>query len=141
MNENFNRLIEKNNKSLYRISFETGIPYTILNELKNKKKNINNINVETVYKLCLYFSCDMKDILNPFFLIKNAKGKYMGIKYSWIETNDTIELHILDDDKSIILLTLKNTFENAYSSYNNSVVKVAISYYLESKKEDELLKR
>ena len=65
----------------------------------------------------------------------------MGIKYSWIETNDTIELHILDDDKSIILLTLKNTFENAYSSYNNSVVKVAISNYLESKKEDELLKR
>ena len=65
----------------------------------------------------------------------------MGIKYSWIETNDTIELHILDDDKSIILLTLKNTFENAYPSYNNSVVKVAISNYLESKKEDELLKR
>ena len=35
MNEKYKLQIKKTNKSLYQISHETGIPYTILNELNN----------------------------------------------------------------------------------------------------------
>ena len=54
MNDNFNHMIKETGKSIYKISQESGIPYTTLNELVNEKKNINYTSAETVYKLCLY---------------------------------------------------------------------------------------
>ena len=101
MNEKYRGMVKDTNKSLYQISHETGIPYTILNELKNEKKDINNIASETVYKLCLYFGCQMEDIMNPFAILKNSMGVYFGMKYKWNSFDDGIELHIYDNDADI----------------------------------------
>ena len=75
MNDNFNHMIKETGKSIYKISQESGIPYTTLNELVNEKKNINYTSAETVYKLCLYLKCDMSDILNETILGIIINGK------------------------------------------------------------------
>ena len=51
MNDRLKKKIKETGKSIYKISQESGIPYTTLNELINDKKNINNKAAETVYKL------------------------------------------------------------------------------------------
>ena len=38
MNDNFNHMIKETGKSIYKISQESGIPYTTLNELVNRKE-------------------------------------------------------------------------------------------------------
>ena len=63
MNDNFKQKVKKTGKSIYKISQESGIPYTTLSELMNGKKNINHTSAETVYKLCLYLNCNINDIL------------------------------------------------------------------------------
>lgn len=79
MNDNFNHMIKETGKSIYKISQESGIPYTTLNELVNEKKNINYTSAETVYKLCLYLKCDMSDILNDVIFLRMEKETILGI--------------------------------------------------------------
>ena len=83
MNENFTKLIRKSGKSLYKINKETGIPYTTLSELFTGKKSVNHIATQTVYKLCLYFNCDISELLNNVFIMDNISGVYEGCKYVW----------------------------------------------------------
>ena len=64
MNDRLKKKIKETGKSIYKISQESGIPYTTLNELINDKKNINNKAAETVYKLSLYLNCNIDEILN-----------------------------------------------------------------------------
>ena len=119
MNEKYRGMVKDTNKSLYQISHETGIPYTILNELKNEKKDINNIASETVYKLCLYFGCQMEDIMNPF--------------------DDGIELHIYDNDADITLTRVNPVIPRFYNEYHN-IAEMLIEKYIKQKHiEEELL--
>lgn len=138
MNEKYKKMINGTNKSLYQISRETGIPYTILNELKNDKKNINHIKSETVYKLCLYFKCQMEDIMNPFALLGNSKGLYLGIKYKWEALNNGIELHIYDDDTDLVLTKIEPVVPKFYNEYHN-IVEMLIENYIEQKHIEEAL--
>lgn len=141
MNEYFKSKVRECGKSLYRISHETGIPYTVLNEIYNEKKNINNITSETVYKLCLYFDCDMKSLLNPFPLLKNSRGIYRKVSYQWVATNngEEMELQILADNEPETIITLKRAIPDAYKEYNSLVAEVAIDDYLKRKKDEEVL--
>jgi DNA-binding Xre family transcriptional regulator len=77
MNDNFNHMIKETGKSIYKISQESGIPYTTLNELVNEKKNINYTSAETVYKLCLYLKCDMSEMMS--FFLRMEKETILGI--------------------------------------------------------------
>ena len=122
MNDNFNHMIKETGKSIYKISQESGIPYTTLNELVNEKKNINHASAETVYKLCLYLKCDMSDILNDVIFLENGKG---------------IELHITDNNKDLTLLTLKTMCTDLYDCYMKQVPEMMIENYDEEKREWE----
>ena len=122
MNDNFNHMIKETGKSIYKISQESGIPYTTLNELVNEKKNINYTSAETVYKLCLYLKCDMSDILNDVIFLENGQG---------------IELHITDNNKDLTLLTLKTMCTDLYDCYMKQVPEMMIENYDEEKQEWE----
>ena len=76
MNDRLKKKIKETGKSIYKISQESGIPYTTLNELINDKKNINNKAAETVYKLSLYLNCNIDEILNNIAFLENGKGTY-----------------------------------------------------------------
>lgn len=139
MNTNIINIINQSKKSLYKISQDTGIPYTTINELYNNKKNINNIAAETVYKLSLYFNCDIKDILNPFPLLKGSKGKYMGIKYKWISYASGLELHIFDKGEDIVLTQINPAIPKWYKYYSCEIIKMLIENYINNKKIEEKL--
>ena len=104
MNDNLNEKITKSNKTLYTISKESGIPYTTLRELVTGKTNVNNCAVETVLILSLYLGCEIKDLINAAPLIANSSGKYRGVKYKWIYTQDhEMELHVWDKNEEKII--------------------------------------
>lgn len=138
MNEKYKLLIKKTKKSLYQISHETGIPYTVLNELKNEKKNINHIASETVYKLCLYFDCSMEEIINPFPILKNCQGKYLGIKYKWIPCESGVKLYIYNDNDSTILTQVDPIVPRFYHQYQN-IAKMLIENHINLKHIEENL--
>lgn len=137
MNDNFNHMIKETGKSIYKISQESGIPYTTLNELVNEKKNINHTSAETVYKLCLYLKCDMSDILNDVIFLENGKGNYLGYHYQWKKADQGIELHITDNNKDLTLLTLKTMCTDLYDCYMKQVPEMMIENYDEEKREWE----
>ncbi len=133
MNDFYKDIILSSQKSLYKISHETGIPYTVLNELQNDKKNINNIAAETVFKLCLYFKCDISELLNPFSVLKNSQGIYRGIKYKWLQYDIGIELHIWDNNEDVILTRIIPSIPRWYDLYSHDVLEMNIDKYLEEK--------
>lgn len=137
MNDNLNHMIKETGKSIYKISQESGIPYTTLNELVNEKKNINHTSAETVYKLCLYLKCDMIDILNDVIFLENGKGTYLGYHYQWKKADQGIELHITDNNKDLTLLTLKTMCKDLYDCYMKQVPEMMIENYDEEKREWE----
>ena len=139
MNDNYKKCVLKTGKSLYKIAHETGIPYTTLNELHNGKKNINNVAAETVYKLCLYFNCNMNELLNPFPLLKNSQGTYMGIKYKWEPYLEGIELHIFDEEDDIVLTQISPAIPRWYECYTHEILEMLIEMYIKKKKAKEKL--
>lgn len=137
MNDNFKQKVKKTGKSIYKISQESGIPYTTLSELMNGKKNINHTSAETVYKLCLYLNCNINDILNNVGLLENGKGVYLGYHYQWKKKDNGIELHITDNNRDLVLLTLKTMCQDLYSCYMKQVPEMMIENYDEEKREWE----
>lgn len=138
MNEKFKTLVKNTNKSLRKISLETGIPYTVLNELNNDKKNINHITCETVFKLSLYFDCNIDELLNAASLIKNSQGQYMGIGYKWIAADSGAQLHIYDENDDIILTTISQVVPRFYSHYK-TVAEMLIEKYVRQKQIEQAL--
>ena len=138
MNDGFKTLVQKTNKSLYRISHESGIPYTTLSELSNEKKDINRIASETVYKLCLYLHCDMSELLNPVPLLANQKGTYRKIPYQWIKTESKVDLQIYTSDGEVTLVELNQVLPDTYR-YSRELIEMVIDTYLAKKKNEELI--
>ena len=68
MNSNLQEKVKETGKSIYKISQESGIPYTTLNELMNEKKNINNTSAETVYKLSQYAFMHKNDVCGSLMI-------------------------------------------------------------------------
>ena len=120
-NAKFNRKVLDSGKTLYRICKETGIPYTTLSELATGKKAINNIAAETVYKLCVYFVCDVKDILNDVNCGNNVSGNYRGYRYLWKNEDSGPSLYISKGD--VIVET--KTYEQIYAK---RPIQIMISY-------------
>lgn len=140
MNEKFINLINQKNSSLYKISQESGIPYTTLSEIVNKKTNINNCAVETVYKLLLYFHCTLEDILNPVLVVANVSGSYRGIKYKWIPNNsNTLDLAIQDEEKEIVIDHDENLAVGRFYDEYKLLSEARIDAYLTYKEAEAML--
>lgn len=92
MNEHLIEKMNKLNKSVYEMSKESGIPYTTLNELKNKKSSVNKISAEKAYKLCLYLGCSLEELLDDVKLYNGLSGSYNGYKYSWQQSQKQVKV-------------------------------------------------
>ncbi|SFU54357.1 helix-turn-helix domain-containing protein [Butyrivibrio sp. M55] len=56
-------LLEEKNKSIYRLSKETGIPYSTLNDICNNKTQIIKCSVEIVFKISKSLDVTMEDLV------------------------------------------------------------------------------
>ena len=83
MNDNFISKIRSRNVSQYKLSHETGVPYTTISRLTQGKMDINNCSVNAVYRLALYLECEIEDILNPVAYLEGIQGSYRGCTYHW----------------------------------------------------------
>lgn len=132
-NVNFSQYCSKSGETIYAISHATGIPYTTLSELKNNKLNINQCAFDTIARLAAFFNCTPESLVNPTQLMKNISGKYRGIAYRWIVTDDRSELHILDDGLDLVLQkSQKLTQPRFYHAYSATAL-CLIDIYLEQK--------
>ena len=84
MNDNFIEIFEHSGMTMYQLSNCSGVPYTTINEICNRKKNINAKASETVFRLAAALGCDVLNIMNPISFLDHVKGIYKGVRYEWI---------------------------------------------------------
>ena len=61
-----NEIMEKRNISKYRLSKNSGIPYTTLTDIINGKAQLEKCSAQTVYKLSQELHITMEDLLSPY---------------------------------------------------------------------------
>ena len=93
MNENFKKLFAASETSMYKLSNDTGVPYSTINNIINGKKDINNCSTETAVRLAAGLDCTIYDIVNPINVMDGVSGKYNHVKYKWVDKNG-MELHV-----------------------------------------------
>lgn len=62
-NMRIKELLEEKNKSIYRLSKETGIPYSTLNDICNNKTQIIKCSVEIVFKISKSLDVTIEDLV------------------------------------------------------------------------------
>ncbi len=58
-----NELIERKNMTVYRLSKESGVPYTTVSDLCNDKASIKKCTAETLYRLAKALSVSMESLI------------------------------------------------------------------------------
>ena len=61
-------LMEKKGITTYRLSKNSGIPYTTVNDICNNKVSLAKCNSETVYRLSKALNISMEELLEPFVI-------------------------------------------------------------------------
>lgn len=139
MNENFNNAMESLGVTAYRLSKDTGIPYTTISELCNNKIDINKCSAETVYKLALYFECEMKDILNYVNILENYSGKYLGHKFRWNKNDEKFCLSVEINGKMEIIEPIPRVCTSRPNLFRQAYTELLIDRLLEEKEVEKLL--
>lgn len=62
-----NEIMKKRNISKYRLSKNSGIPYTTLTDIISGKAQLEKCSAETVYKLSKELNITMEELLSPYF--------------------------------------------------------------------------
>lgn len=57
------KLMKEKNMSMYKLSQDTGIPYTTINDICNKRTDIKKCNVDTVYKIAKALDTSIEDLI------------------------------------------------------------------------------
>lgn len=140
MNKNFNKYFQQRAESLYMISKQTGIPYTSLSELLNGKININKCTAGMVYRLSLFFNCNVEDLLNRESLITNVSGTYRRLKYKWTEAAlpGYVQLHVWDHGHEMLLDEGFYSQSRFYHIYHQ-LTEAIIDDYLQRKQAEDML--
>lgn len=100
-NQAFQQKIQEAGVSLYAVSKGTGLPYMTINKLMNDKLEINQCAFDTVARLAAYLGCAVTEITNPVPIMNNVTGKYNGMRYEWIATEDTTTLNLYERGKLV----------------------------------------
>lgn len=135
MNEKFIKQAEKKKITAYRISKETGISCTVLTDLFAQRKNINNVTAETIYKLCLYFHCNIEDLIDTQISLNKITGKYKNIIYKW--ENNILFIKENNNFKPIENIKIKDIYVQNNISFAKMYAETIIDEYIELKKEKE----
>lgn len=140
MNEQLITYFKKSEQTIYYTSKRTGIPYTTLSELLNQKIDINKCAAGMVYRLSLYFHCNIENLLNADPLIINTSGTYRQIKYKWVaaQTPGYVQLKIQDHGNELIIDQGRYTQSRFYDMYQG-LTEALIDAYIQQKKAEEMI--
>ena len=141
MNEKLLEIVAKSGKSAYRISKETGIPYTTISELLTGKKSTNSIAAETLCKICLYFECEMLELMDYPLLFNNISGKYKKINYKWLVENNSINLYIIDNNDWKLLASYDKCNTKHPSLFANACAEIHIDDWIKKKEREQLYEK
>ncbi len=140
MNEKLKEIIDNSKKSLYKISKETGLPYTTLNELYNEKLSVNKVMAESVYKLAVNLDVNISDILNTVSLMDGYSGKYNGYSFKWKQEDDGTSLYIKINDQFTKIHTEKAILiEGNANKKKQMITEVLLDAYDQEKKAEKEL--
>lgn len=67
-----NKLMQKKNISKYRLSKNSGIPYTTLTDILSGKARLEKCSAETVYKLAKELNVSMEQLLEPCLIKRSS---------------------------------------------------------------------
>lgn len=85
-------IIKENGYSVYKVSKESGVPYTTCNEIVLGKKNIEDCSIKTIASLASYLNVPLESLF---------KSKKQKISSSWLEAKDKRYIFpiVIDDAK------------------------------------------
>lgn len=139
MNRNFIDKVNKSGITAYRLSKETGIPYTTISELCNSKTDINKCSAATVYKLALFFDCDIRDILNYIDPLENYSGIYKKHKFKWNRTGENDSLVVEKNGTTFVVDVIPEAFTNRPNEFKRALTEMLIDNFLEEKEQEKIL--
>lgn len=112
MNKAFVEKVKELKLSMYRLSKLSGVRYSVVNDLMNGKKDINNCSVETALRLSGACGVSVYDIINPVSVAHRISDKYRGILYTWEkDASGTMDICFSDNGKKVRIKT-KYRFDN-----------------------------
>lgn len=83
MNDKIIGIFDASGMSKYALAKKSGLPYTTVNEVMNRKLDINRCSVETVYKFAVGLNKSVEELINDFPCLDKAEKAYGSIKYKW----------------------------------------------------------
>ena len=117
---------------MYRLSRTSGVAYTVINELINQKRWINDRPLETIVKLALVLGTSTDALADPFPVMDHVSGTYRKIRYRW-EHRDTMYFHFYDGREEHIVDTGYHLTDPAKKAYYTIIGEFLIDDYLEEK--------
>ncbi len=67
-----NELLKQKNMTKYRLSKNSGVPYTTVNDICSGKAQLYKCSVETIYRLSKELSISMEALLEPYFVKRSS---------------------------------------------------------------------
>lgn len=104
MNDRFNQVLKRSGLSMYAVSRMSGVPYTTVNEIHNKKIDINQCASGTLFRLASALNVKPDEIINPIRYMDGTTGRYQGITYTWSYDNGS-QITFQYDGKQVTLNT------------------------------------
>lgn len=140
MNDKFISLLKNNNISQYKLSKDTGIPFSTINGLMCKTHEINRCSVPTVAKLANYFKVDISDIIDSYPVMNNVCGQYMEYRYKWqVGEDGLMDICILNLPEKTVIHTGYQCDSLKQMPIYKLVAEMLIDIYMEQKKAEEAL--
>ncbi len=96
MNKKFNAVLKNSGLTMYELAKQSGISYSLINDIAHGKKNINDRSAQAVNRLAACLGVAEVDIMNPFCIVEGLKGNYCGIIMLDDQTGALLNYHILD---------------------------------------------
>ncbi|MCR5791559.1 MAG: helix-turn-helix transcriptional regulator [Lachnospiraceae bacterium] len=138
MNEKLLHILSEKGITAYRLSKDTGIPYTTVREIVSQKTNINKCSAETVQKIAVYLNEQTENVLNPIFYFDGKEGKYRDIHYTWKKDNALQKMTIYLKDEDTTLDAEEKFINPRMVKYANLFAEMLIDRHLKEKELDQI---
>ena len=136
MNENYNQALERSGLSMYAVSRMSGVPYTTVNEIHNKKIDINQCASATLFRLASALGAEPGAVINPIRYLDGTTGRCRGITYTWSYDNGS-RITFQYEGEEVTLNTGKDYNVPGRTRFYNDIAEWMIQDYIEEKKLQE----
>lgn len=119
-----NELIEQKNMTKYRLSKNSGIPYTTINDICSGRAQLEKCSAETIYRLSKELGVSMETLLDPCFVRRGS--------FELFKSNVCHKLKALGDVGFIIEILEKDDIRKYYERkwYPESLYLLAMLDYV-----------